>query len=489
MNLKAGSEKNLTQNANSRNKPKFCVKILRLLQESLRDEKKIPEIGLAWCEDGNHFICNSQILGNHLKLKSNSINTNFRAHSFQIENINFDDLQKMFGSLPDLKNWKMRRIINNYSFNYKTTESEADKIPCSEKTNRTLDLVSPASNTMLPQITKEMLKQDKIILNQIELVMSQVDFSLDWQKAFLNLISNDWYNIVNATSHSHNYESIHVSNLIKAIIDGSDPKLDQNILHFVEFNLGHLLKNSKCSSQSPDKVFFIEYLKLCLRYGTLSRIANVILELSSQTGFYFTSWFIPTTDQQYAIESMSRKGLNWILKLSKSHPNVFTILLSSQNEEIKSSHITFNPMPMKPENTLSGKKEESQILASRATFREFIIEVLNYEIPMDIQDNVEFRNVKHVSLNEIVNTDDHSKLGENESNISDFELIGQSQSSVSCSQSSGQSGEFYHFWDQDYLTKIPSQNSGMSNEISFSPNMSGGIITDLNCSQTSQGLV
>lgn len=492
MQLKAVSEKSLNQNTNNRNKPKFCVKILRLLKETLNDEKKIPDIGLSWCEDGTHFVCNSQILGNYLNLKSNSINTNFRAHSFQIENINFDDLQKMFGNLPDLKNWKMRRAIN-YSFNYKSTEADAEKIPCSEKTNRTLDIVSIASNSMLPQITRDILQNNKLIISQIEPLMAQVDFTLDWKNAFLNLISTDWCNIIGSHNNSNNYESISTSNLINAIINGADPPIDPNLLQYIEVNLEYLLKNSKCNSQSPDKVFFFEYLKLCLRYGVLSRIAHTILELSSQSGFYFASWFIPTTDQQYAIDSMTRNNLKWILKLSKSHPNVFTILLSSKNSEIKSSHITFNPMPMKAESTLSIKKEGVQSMISRASFHEFIVDVLGFEIPLDRPEEREFKNVKHVSLNELVIPDNNSQNRIQENNIplmSDFDLI--HQPSMNGSQNS-QSNDLLGFsfnWETEYNGRNGlSPMSGISHDLNFSPTIPTGIVPDLTLSQTSQGIM
>lgn len=491
MNLKPANEKSLIQSTNNRNKPKFCVKILRLLQETLKDEKKIPEIGLAWCEDGTHFVCNSQILGSYLKLKSNSINTNFRAHSFQIENISFDDLRKMYGDLPDLKNWKMRRIVN-YSFNHKSTESDVDKIPCSEKTSRTLDIVSIASNSMLPQITKEILQNDKLVLNQIEMLMGQVDFTVDWKNVFLTLISTDWYSIIHSINQSHNPDSVPTSSLINAIINGADPPIDPNLLQYIEVNLEYLLKNSKCNSQSPDKVFFFEYLKLCLHYGILSRIAHTILELSSQTGFYFASWFIPSTDQQYAIDTMMRKDLKWILKLSKTHPNVFTILLASSNHEVKSFHITFNPMPMKLENSLSTKKEETQTLISRATFREFITEVLGYEIPIDKPENREIQNVKHVTLNEIVKTNNESqnKNTYNGPLISDFDILHQSSAGGSQASQNNDLLQFQFNWDTDYSrTGLSPPITGMPHEISFSPTIPSGIVPDLTCSQTSQGLL
>ena len=70
MNFLNDTENN--QNAKNHNKTKFCVRVLQLLNETLVDHSKIKDIGLAWCQDGVHFICNSQILGNYINLKANS---------------------------------------------------------------------------------------------------------------------------------------------------------------------------------------------------------------------------------------------------------------------------------------------------------------------------------------------------------------------------------------------------------------------------------
>ena len=63
---------------------KFASKILATLKFVENHESYTGTIGICWCQDGRHFLCNSKILGNFLSLKSNSINTNFREHGFTI---------------------------------------------------------------------------------------------------------------------------------------------------------------------------------------------------------------------------------------------------------------------------------------------------------------------------------------------------------------------------------------------------------------------
>lgn len=86
-------------------KPRFMVKIRACL--SYVDKYPMSEciIGVKWFDD-IHFLLHSRILGSFLKIKSNTVNYNFRTHGFmrvrpQARHINPDELSK----LPDSSNW------------------------------------------------------------------------------------------------------------------------------------------------------------------------------------------------------------------------------------------------------------------------------------------------------------------------------------------------------------------------------------------------
>jgi hypothetical protein len=51
--------------------------LIRVLRYAISHRREVGDLGCGWHRDGFHFICNSQILGNFLKLKSNSISTIF----------------------------------------------------------------------------------------------------------------------------------------------------------------------------------------------------------------------------------------------------------------------------------------------------------------------------------------------------------------------------------------------------------------------------
>ncbi|KAK8899259.1 hypothetical protein M9Y10_001570 [Tritrichomonas musculus] len=402
MNFASEAENNDLK-AKSQNKIKFCLRVFQLLNMTLNDNTQIDKVGLAWCEDGVHFICNSQILGSYIHLKSNSINTNFRAHSFQIESISIEEIRRLFGNLSDIKNWKMRRNVS-FPFSTESKENEVKSIPCLEKNRRSFDAISADSNSILPPIIFDLFKNDKYNLHQVEILMKKVDFMPNWKNKFLYKASKDWYSIcqkLNKDQYSVNFDSVPASKFIKLIITASEPKLDQKI-DIVNSNLNYLLRNSNCNSQSLGDICFIDYLKLCLQFGFFTHIANTIAELSSDNTTSFVSWFIPSTDCNYAQEKMLKNDLNWCLKLSKTCPNNFSILLNSDNNDIVSSHIIFNPMPLKPDQSFFIKEEQEPSIQSRSNITSFIREVLELDIPEDRKSRIERKPVVFVPISNIL---------------------------------------------------------------------------------------
>ena len=399
MNFLNDTENN--QNAKNHNKTKFCVRVLQLLNETLVDHSKIKDIGLAWCQDGVHFICNSQILGNYINLKANSINTNFRAHSFQIENISIIEIQKLFGSLPDIKNWKMRRNVS-FDFTSDSFEFEVLKIPCLEKNKRNLEINSTDSNSVLPPITFDLLRNNQYYLHQVEMLMKKVDFMPNWKNKFLRSVSKDWLSMCQMCNGNQIMfcESINATELIKIIIDTAEPKIDHDI-DIIEDSLNHLFRSTNSNSQSLSDLYFIDFIKLCLRFGTLKQIANTILEFSSQITQSFASWFVPSTDFNYATEIMARNDLQWCIKTSKTYPNVFTILINYDANKIQSSHIYFNPMPLKLEQRYFIKDDDATSIISRPTLRSFIEDVLKLAIPQDKISFTERKSIVHVPISTI----------------------------------------------------------------------------------------
>ena len=113
----------------------FVVKIFKLLKIVIYNRTPIEQVGCCWCKDGEHFICNSRILGKCMNLKPNSINKNFKLYSFESEHISSKEIIKYFGNLPDIKNWKLMKIKSPYHFSINCTETEIENIPKNIHTN------------------------------------------------------------------------------------------------------------------------------------------------------------------------------------------------------------------------------------------------------------------------------------------------------------------------------------------------------------------
>ena len=110
-------------------KMKFAVRVFYVLQWTKEHPQEMAKTGAMWCRDGFHFICNSQALGEFLLIKPNTINTNFRSHSFVIELNNSPSTISEFPNMRDIKNWR-KRSNPYYSFTINSKESDIVMIPC-----------------------------------------------------------------------------------------------------------------------------------------------------------------------------------------------------------------------------------------------------------------------------------------------------------------------------------------------------------------------
>lgn len=108
---------------------KFSVKVYYVLQFVEKNPDYINDCGASWCSDKKHFISNSTLLGKTLSIKPNTINTNFRSHSFKIIPVKTLELTNEFNELIDLRNWK-KRINQKYNFTNQSYIEEINLIPC-----------------------------------------------------------------------------------------------------------------------------------------------------------------------------------------------------------------------------------------------------------------------------------------------------------------------------------------------------------------------
>jgi hypothetical protein len=92
-----------------------CCEILEAFEGTDADRSKSNEVGIAWCDDGRHFIANSESPSKHLCLRPDSINANFDDIGFVLRRAPLNHITASFGNLADPRHWK-RRIHANGVF-------------------------------------------------------------------------------------------------------------------------------------------------------------------------------------------------------------------------------------------------------------------------------------------------------------------------------------------------------------------------------------
>ena len=379
-------------------KVKFCVKLLRVLRFTLEHPELTGEAGARWCADGTHFICNAQILGKLFGLRANSINTNLRSHDFVIDNRPIYSFEAEFGTLPDLKCWKIRRNATNI-WVVQMTEEDADKIPAKNLLNR-LDVVdaTPRSRrqgtTCIPDSVMELISGQEELEQDIISVMNKTVGPETWKGELLTRVAEQWLKLTS------NLEPIAPSVLVKSVIDMASPSPPSGFLPLIEANLNYLLAVQGNSSQMSDGISFVDFLRLVLRFGFLDRIAFSLYEVSdpsfvqtmSTFPFFFSQfsqsqqdanpcfapWFSPSCDQNTAAAKLS-SGLTWVIRMALS-PNLFTIQLKNGKITI-ATHIKFDAMPLRESDRYSVEFDGGTEM-KRGSWQELIEEVLNLEIPV-----------------------------------------------------------------------------------------------------------
>ena len=108
---------------------KYCIKVWKCLEYTQAHPETVDKIGAMWCSDKKHFLINSNILGEFLNVRPNTINTNFRDHCFEITTHSNAELQKENSNLHETRHWK-KRINLSYSFTPTSTITEIESIPC-----------------------------------------------------------------------------------------------------------------------------------------------------------------------------------------------------------------------------------------------------------------------------------------------------------------------------------------------------------------------
>jgi hypothetical protein len=342
-----------------RTKPKFCLKLIRVLRYSAAHPDEIGELGCGWRSDRFHFVCNAQILAAFMGLKPNSINTNMRDHGFVMDSIQTSDLLSEYGPLPDIRHWKIRQHPV-HRWTVATTDAEADQIPAKDGSTRgQLELVSAQPALLLDPVSRLIAEREETRRDIFSIMKAAVG-SDTWREQCLRKATEEWLSL------SADLSPIDPSLLVHRILASANPGVGPDVRGVIEANIRFLLCAQSNASQMTDGVSLLDFLRFTLRFGFLERIAQSVVEVSTPGFFgfqpYFTlslnsqsqsqhevdpcfaTWFVPSSDRNSTAQIL-HSGVTWVVRMS-SAPNCFTVEAQNADERI-ATHVRFDPIPMR----------------------------------------------------------------------------------------------------------------------------------------------
>lgn len=382
---------------------KFVSKLLLCLRYVDNHLGDAGAIGVIWCQDGVHFLCNSKILGSFLELKSNSINTNFREHGFQI--CPYTSAQSSVSILPDVQHWKKRRhqtdgLTRQSSFidaesigmmkpQIPEQSSSPSSVPVPDRQipwsshsstapppNKPVICPSRAVNENgIPDTLQLILEDNRPMQLSVQMIMEKSSGSESWKNRMIVTVTRDWITAFGTVI------SISMRLLLDHLLS-SVTMLPRETYNQLASNIEYLLlaHNDTCSQRSDD-VFFDNYLLLMLRYGPAHRLATSMLELAahemadpfidlklSQSALplsqgtclpNFKPWFHPGLNTRTAALLLNQQTRSaWMIRPS-STPNMFTIHCKMVGKLI-ASHVRYDGLEV-PDRVYSIKLDNNQV--------------------------------------------------------------------------------------------------------------------------------
>lgn len=395
---------------------KFSTKVFYVLQFVKNHPEFSNECGASWCSDGTHFISNSSLLGNILSIKPNTINTNFRSHAFNIIHSKALELSPEFPNLPDIKNWK-KRINPKYNFTQQSFIEDINLIPCQPITNlknqreKILNqnyngnalsvpyklsfqpsvppitdpinfqnetaisqqittnynkMANIPTSMQLPPEAQQILANDPDVLFNTTFLLNKIKNNRNRNNLLISYATREWIQIAGNASRVDTNKIIDTI-LANFLNQGENPQLKANITYL-------LLFQTESTQQEEEGTTFDQFLNFFLRYGSLTKAASYINDLTlynstssdfisgsptqdnqyqtySQKSSFCTSqfhqWFQPSFNAAVSTKMLEGKSLNtWLLRPS-STPGKFTVHYKSNGSgknSVSATYVEFNPI-------------------------------------------------------------------------------------------------------------------------------------------------
>ncbi|OHT12543.1 hypothetical protein TRFO_17593 [Tritrichomonas foetus] len=326
-------------------KQKFAAKLFLTLQFTQKFPTLISITGACWLKDGVRFIANSQIFGQFIGLKPNSVNANFRSHFFKMHQYSASEISKEFSLLKDPRNYKVRSNLT-YHFSLSSTLKQVNSIPCDSPQAQQLKInLDKHTNSKIPDFLFDFVKNDEEIHLKIELIFKKIPKTEEWKYRFFFLAMREWRSITNELSTD-------ISNILKYI--------DQNINSQLCSNISFLFNQQTGSSSTDSFITFDTYIQFIARYGFLRNCKVNISALSTwntnlindnnfsidECGVLvprFKKWFKPHYNETNAVSHLDDMPNNsWVVRPSTSF-GTFT-LHSKRLRGYIATHLNYDPL-------------------------------------------------------------------------------------------------------------------------------------------------
>ena len=287
---------------------RFCQKLFLALKESTHHPQFVSYIGVKWLDE-TAFACNVEIFARIIHIKRNSINKQFSQ--FQFDKVTSKEYGYLLDSLPNARNWVPRRCRNPI-FCQTAQIAEIGQIENKEVSQ---------TNSIEQQIEIS-IKADTFIktlpnANAVKALFDEAGKNV----ADIEMAIEEWKILV----HNCNQE-LSLDSVVSAIIMHSEVEVLPYCGGFIKL----LLQNNIYSSVVIKEVTFLDYYRLFLRFGRLSRIAFNISSLIDVEKKTFYEWFRPNCDTTMETSNM----LLLYVRLSNSTPNAFTLVTETFSKKI-----------------------------------------------------------------------------------------------------------------------------------------------------------
>ena len=287
---------------------RFCQKLFLALETSLQYPQFINFIGVKWLDE-SAFACNVEIFARIIHIKRNSINKQFSQ--FHFDKLTSKDFAFLIDQLPNARNWVPRRC-KTPTFRQSATLNEVGQIENKEY----------IGNIHYEGPIEISVKADSFIrtlhnANAVKALFDEAGKNIE----DIETAIDEWTIICSDCNND-----LSLDNVVSSIVLRSEVEVLPIAPAFIKV----LLQNNIYSSVVIKDVSFLEYYRLFLRFGRLSRIAFNISSLIDVERKSFYEWFLPTCDTTPNTTNM----FLLYVRLSNSSPNSFTLVTETYTKKI-----------------------------------------------------------------------------------------------------------------------------------------------------------